>query len=59
IPAVSLSARMENYERGQLREALREAGGNVTEAAELLHLPRKTLYDKLTRHRLDPDFFRK
>jgi two-component system C4-dicarboxylate transport response regulator DctD len=50
---------MENYERGQLREALREAGGNVTEAAELLHLPRKTLYDKLTRHRLDPDFFRK
>ncbi|MDR0379601.1 MAG: sigma-54 dependent transcriptional regulator, partial [Candidatus Accumulibacter sp.] len=59
IPAVSLSARMENYERGQLREALREAGGNVTEAAELLHLPKKTLYDKLTRHRLDPDIFRK
>ena len=57
-PAVSLAARMENYERGLIREALRSTRGNVTEAAELLHLPKKTLYDKLARHQLDPELFR-
>ncbi|MDR2112790.1 MAG: sigma-54 dependent transcriptional regulator [Candidatus Accumulibacter sp.] len=58
-PAVSLAARMENYERGLIREALRGARGNVTEAAERLHLPKKTLYDKLARHQIDPETFRK
>ncbi|MEI7613308.1 MAG: sigma-54 dependent transcriptional regulator [Betaproteobacteria bacterium] len=56
--AVSLSARLENYERCLIREALRSTQGNVTEAAERLLLPRKTLYDKLNRHALDPDSFR-
>ena len=59
MPAVSLAARMENYERGLIREALRSASGNVTEAAERLHLPKKTLYDKLARHQLDHDVFRR
>ena len=57
-PAVSLAARLENYERGLIREALRAARGNVAETAERLHLPKKTLYDKLARHHLDPDAFR-
>jgi two-component system C4-dicarboxylate transport response regulator DctD len=57
--AVSLSARLENYERCQIREALRSTRGNVTETAEQLHLPRKTLYDKLNRHALDPESFRR
>ena len=57
-PAVSLAARMENYERGLIREALRGVCGNVAEAAERLHLPKKTLYDKLVRHQLDPETFR-
>ena len=57
-PAVSLAARRENYERGLIREALRAARGNVAESAERLHLPKKTLYDKLARHHLDPDAFR-
>ncbi len=57
-PAVSLAARLENYERGLIREALRAVRGNVAEAAERLHLPRKTLYDKLARHGLDPEAFR-
>lgn len=56
--AVSLTARLENYERCLIREALRSAGGNVSEAAEQLHLPKKTLYDKLNRHGLEPDSFR-
>jgi two-component system C4-dicarboxylate transport response regulator DctD len=58
-PAVSLSAHMENYERNLIQEALRGTRGNVADAAERLHLPKKTLYDKLTRHRIDPEEFRK
>jgi len=57
--AVSLSARLDNYERCLIREALRSTKGNVTETAEQLHLPRKTLYDKLNRHALDPESFRR
>ncbi len=56
--SVSLSARMDNYERSQIREALRGTRGNVAVAAEHLHLPRKTLYDKLARHQIDPESFR-
>ena len=50
---------MENHERSLILEALRGARGNVAEAAARLHIPRKTLYDKLSRHRLDPGGFRK
>ena len=54
----SLTARMEIFERGLIRDALRSAKGSVADAAELLHTPKKTLYDKLTRHNLNPDHFR-
>jgi two-component system C4-dicarboxylate transport response regulator DctD len=54
----SLTARMEIFERGLIRDALRAAKGNVTDAADLLHVPKKTLYDKITRHDLNPDHFR-
>ena len=56
--AVSLTARLDNYERSLIREALRGSRGNVAQAAERLHLPKKTLYDKLARHQLDPERFR-
>ncbi len=56
--AVSLAARLDNYERSLIREALRGSQGNVAAASELLHLPKKTLYDKLARHQLDPESFR-
>ena len=55
---VSLVARLDNFERCQIREALRSAKGNVSDTAKLLHLPKKTLYDKLNRHGLDPECFR-
>jgi two-component system C4-dicarboxylate transport response regulator DctD len=58
-PDVSLAARMESHERGLIREALRGAQGNVADAAAHLRLPRKTLYDKLVRHQIDPETFRK
>ncbi|WP_043306691.1 helix-turn-helix domain-containing protein, partial [Burkholderia mallei] len=41
-----------------IEEALRNAGGQVAKAAELLGLPRKTLYDKITRHGIDMTAFR-
>jgi two-component system C4-dicarboxylate transport response regulator DctD len=56
--SVSLAARLENHERCLIREALRSAHGNVADAAERLQLPKKTLYDKLARHALDPESFR-
>ena len=57
--SLSLNARMDAYERGLIRDALRATRGNVAEAAERLGLPKKTLYDKLARHQLEPDAFRK
>lgn len=56
--SVSLAARMEIHERGLIREALRAAQGQVAAAAERLQVPKKTLYDKLARHGLDPERFR-
>jgi len=55
---ISLSARLDQYERSLIRDALRTTRGNVAEAAEALRLPKKTLYDKLARHQLDPENFR-
>ncbi len=58
IASTSLTAQLENYERSLLRDALASVKGNVSDAANLLHLPKKTLYDKLNRHRLEPEQFR-
>lgn len=43
----SLPARLELAERNMIRDALQLADGNVARTAELLQVPRKTLYDKL------------
>jgi len=48
----SLSQRMDAYERMLISQALSSCGGNVTAAAEALGVPKKTLYDKLKKHRL-------
>ncbi|WP_347265866.1 sigma-54 dependent transcriptional regulator [Paracoccus sp. (in: a-proteobacteria)] len=46
------------YEAELIREALRLAQGNATQAMSRLRLPRKTFYDKLTRHGIRPADFR-
>ncbi|CAN7594738.1 sigma-54 dependent transcriptional regulator [Trinickia sp. LjRoot230] len=56
--AGSLEARMARAERACIEEALRAADGQVMRAAELLDLPRKTLYDKIARHGIDVNAFR-
>ena len=45
-------------ERATIEEALRATEGNVARAADLLAVPRKTLYDKLNRHGIEPERFR-
>ncbi len=56
--AASLNEQMDAFERQLLDQALSVCQGPVALAAEQLRLPRKTLYDKLARHRLDPAHYR-
>ena len=52
--AASLSARVNAFERQLIEDALRQNQGIVAKTAEALHLPKKTLYDKLRKHRIEP-----
>jgi two-component system C4-dicarboxylate transport response regulator DctD len=54
----SLAERVDRVERSIIEEALRRSRGQVTQAAEYLVVPKKTLYDKLRRYNLDPDKYR-
>ncbi|MEN9931639.1 MAG: C4-dicarboxylate transport transcriptional regulatory protein DctD, partial [Pseudomonadota bacterium] len=55
----TLPERMAIIEAGMIREALTAAGGRIPEVQRLLGIPRKTLYDKLNRHNLNPASFRR
>lgn len=55
----SLAERLGRIEAGLLREALERSGGRIEAAMAALGLPRKTLYDKLTRHGIDPRRYRR
>ncbi len=46
---LTLGQMLEKAERGALVNALRLASGNVSDAADILGIPAKTLYDKLAR----------
>jgi len=54
----SLAVHVDAFERSLIEAELRRVQGSVVRAAEALGLPRKTLYDKLKRHSLDPDAYR-
>ncbi len=58
IVATSLASRVGKHERTLIKEALKTTQGNVVEAAALLQLPKKTLYDKLNTHALEPKNYR-
>ncbi|GAA1000220.1 helix-turn-helix domain-containing protein [Acrocarpospora macrocephala] len=47
--------RIEHIERSAIIQAITEAGGNKTQAAELLEIGRATLYRKMKAYKLDPD----
>ena len=54
----SLSEQIDRFEKHLISEALRECAGNVSEACQRLGIPRKTFYDKLKKHTLNPESFR-
>jgi two-component system, NtrC family, C4-dicarboxylate transport response regulator DctD len=47
-----LKAQVAEFEKVLIEETLIKSGGNIQGAMETLKLPRKTLYDKLRRHKL-------
>lgn len=57
-PALPLPRRMELHEEKLIREALATHGGDVRATVEALGIPRKTFYDKLARHGIDPGSYR-
>lgn len=59
LPGGSLAEQVEAAEKAAIEKALQAADGNVARAAEALQLPKKTLYDKLTRHTLVAEDFRR
>jgi two-component system, NtrC family, C4-dicarboxylate transport response regulator DctD len=57
-PPPTLGQQMDGFEKQLLAHALSSCQGQVAQAAEQLKIPRKTMYDKLARHQLDPASFR-
>ncbi len=57
--SLGLAERLARFERSLLIEALEKHRGHASRAAAALKLPRKTFYDKLARHRLRPEDFRR
>ncbi len=58
IETPGLAQQMARVEAALLVQALRQCGGNATEAARALKIPRKTFYDKLARHDIRADQYR-
>jgi two-component system C4-dicarboxylate transport response regulator DctD len=54
----SLPERVGRFEAAIIRESLTATGGSIVETLKLLGIPRKTLYDKMARHGIDPKGFR-
>lgn len=55
---LGLNEQIAQVEATLITDALRRCGGNATEAAAALKLPRKTFYDKLARHGIRPEDYR-
>jgi transcriptional regulator with GAF, ATPase, and Fis domain len=53
LPEQPLSDALDEYERGLIRTALRQAQGSVAEAARLLRTDRANLYRRMRRLGLD------
>jgi two-component system C4-dicarboxylate transport response regulator DctD len=56
---LGLAEHLAQFEHSLLEQALRRADGKAVEAARALKLPRKTFYDKLARHGIRAEDFRK
>lgn len=56
---LGLAEQMARVERSLLIAALARRNGHASEAARVLKLPRKTFYDKLAKHGIRPEDFRR
>lgn len=56
--APSLAQQVDDFEKQLLTHTLAACHGQVSQASDQLKIPRKTLYDKLARHDIDPARFR-
>ncbi|MEP4198263.1 MAG: sigma-54 dependent transcriptional regulator [Aliishimia sp.] len=56
--SLGLAEQMAQVEKTLLEQALRRADGRATVASKALKLPRKTFYDKLTRHGIRAEAYR-
>jgi DNA-binding NtrC family response regulator len=57
-PPTPLAQQMECVEKALIEQALQRCQGRIQDVMQTLGLPKKTLYDKLNRHGIDPDRFR-
>lgn len=57
-PDAGLTAQLAMVERLLIEACLKDHKGRVTQVAEALRLPRKTLYDKLARYGIEPSDYR-
>jgi two-component system C4-dicarboxylate transport response regulator DctD len=55
----SLSKQVQDYEAELIREALTAFSGDMRRVTESLQIPRKTLYDKMARHGIQPSEHRR
>jgi len=56
---MALPERVAQFEAHAIRDALANAEGDIAATLALLKIPRKTLYDKIARHGIDPKTYRK
>lgn len=56
---LSLAQRVDRFEAAVIKDALKAADGDIRRAMASLVLPRKTLYDKLARHAINPNDYRR
>jgi two-component system C4-dicarboxylate transport response regulator DctD len=58
-PANTLATQVAAYERNLILEAIQQTNGKVSQACRILGISRQTLYEKLARHGLRLDQFRR
>lgn len=56
--SISLSEQMDKIEKQIITDCLKRNKGQVTQTCEELQVPRKTLYDRMKRHDIQPEEFR-
>lgn len=58
-PVTGVRERVDRYEAELIRDALARTAGSIPEALAQLQLPRKTFYEKVRRHGIDLDRYRR